>query len=35
LSDLETKIHAVEHQLYPQVLAEIVKESNNWEVYTY
>jgi phosphoribosylglycinamide formyltransferase-1 len=29
LSDLETKIHAVEHQLYPQVLAEIVKESNN------
>ena len=29
LSDLETKIHAVEHQLYPQVLAEIVKESDN------
>lgn len=28
LGDLETKIHDVEHQLYPQVLAEIVKESN-------
>lgn len=28
LEDLEAKIHQVEHQLYPQVLAEIVKESN-------
>ncbi|MBU5361312.1 phosphoribosylglycinamide formyltransferase [Enterococcus raffinosus] len=26
LEDLEKKIHQVEHQLYPQVLAEIVKE---------
>ena len=29
LSDLETKIHQVEHQLYPQVLADIVKEANS------
>lgn len=29
LNELETKIHQVEHQLYPQVLAEIVKESHD------
>lgn len=29
LADLEAKIHQVEHQLYPQVLAKIVKESHN------
>jgi len=28
LSDLETKIHQVEHRLYPQVLAKIVNEIN-------
>lgn len=27
LSDLETKIHQIEHQLYPEVLAKIVKEN--------
>ncbi|MBO0453491.1 phosphoribosylglycinamide formyltransferase [Candidatus Enterococcus murrayae] len=29
LSDLETKIHQVEHELYPKVLAEIVREVNS------
>lgn len=28
LSDLETKIHQIEHQLYPEVLAKIVKENS-------
>lgn len=29
LADLETKIHQVEHQLYPKVLAKIVKEGSS------
>ena len=29
LESLEEKIHQAEHHLYPQVLAEIVKENHN------
>ena len=29
-ADLEQKIHAVEHRLYPQVLRQIFQEEEKW-----